>query len=1420
MFTPAQLILKGLAVCCGVVSLWVVPGTVIAQESTTHPVWLAQLSPEVEAAAQKAIQAEQQIQAGNWEAAITLLEQALPVFRKTFGSEHPGVQGLEYYLKGAKLAQAGNIEDAKAAFEQAINLFRQIQEARTNNHQTTSSQQSPELEEARQLHQQAYQLYEQGKYNEAIPLAERLLEIGQRLLGENHPYVATSLSNLAELYRLQGRYTEAEPLFIRELEMYQKLLGKEHPDVAQSLNNLANLYSSQGRYSEAEPLFIRALEMRQKLLGTEHPDVATSLNSLGELYTSQGRYNEAEPLVEQALEMRQKLLGTEHPHVAQSLNNLANLYTSQGRYTEAEPLYKQALEMYQKLSGTEHPHVAQSLNNLAGLFRLQGRYTEAEPLYKQALEMRQKLLGTEHPDVAQSLNHLANLYTSQGRYSEAEPLVEQVLEIRQRLLGENHLDVARSMDRLASLYHLQGRYTEAEPLFQRSLAIREKALSTEHPDVASSLNNLADLYQDQGRYTEAEPLFQRSLVIREKALGTEHPDVASSLNSLGELYRKQGHYSQAEPLLQRSLAISEKALSTEDPNVAITLNNLAHLYLSQGRYSQAELFFQRSLAILEKALWTEHPDVATSLNNLAELFRLQGRYTEAEPLFQRSLAIREKALSTEHPDVAVSLNNLASLYDSQGRYSQAEPLYRQALEMYQKLLGTEHPLVATSLKNLAGLYESQGRYNEAEPLLIQALEMTQKLLGTEHPDVASSLNSLGELYRKQRRYSKAEPLLIQALEMDQKLLGTEHPSVAASLNNLANLYTSQGRYNQAEPLYRQALEMRQKLLGTEHPSVAQSLNNLTFLYHSQGDTTQAINFLSRGLNVEEQNLNVLLATGSERQKQDSMKTVLGTTYQSISLHLKDAPNNTEAARLALTTILRRKARILDVMTNDLQLLRENITPENQQLLSQFEAVQSQRANLLYNPPQDLPPEQFRQLMNDLAAEADKLEAELSLRSAEFRVETQAVEIENIKQFIPEDGVLVELILYQPFNAKANQWGELRYAAYILAADGQVNWVDLGEAEPIDQKVRLFRRDLRNKSASVKHSARELDEVVMRPIREMLGDKTHILISPDGQLNLIPFAALVDENNEYLVRNYLFTYLSTGRDLLRLQLNAPSRQDPVMLANPNYDEPGDVTGVQLASTSPRVVGESGMRSNQRSTDLATLTFSPLEGTQLEADTILPLIPNLQLFTGSQATENLLYKLQAPQILHLATHGFFLEDIDCIPTTGTRSLREGTIIFIPNPDFLPECKPTPRNTENPLLRSGLALAGFNVRQSGEEDGVLTASEVTRLRLYGTKLVVLSACETGLGSLANGEGVYGLRRAFVKSGAESQLMSLWQVDDYGTSELISLYYQRIKRGEGRSIAMRQIQLDLLEEPFYEHPYYWASFIFTGDWRSMEGF
>ena len=252
MFTPTQPRLKWLAAGFGAVSLFfAVPVTVTAEESSTHQVLLDQQSDELERAKQQAIQAWEEIRALNWEKAVTLLEQALPVLRQAWGSEYSSVKALEQLLKGAKLVQAGNFKEAEAAFEQAANLLKEAQEAGKTDNQTTSSiPQSPELEEAKRLNQQAIQLYKQGEYNKAIVLAERALEIREKALGENHPDVAESLNNLALLYSNQGRYSEAEPLYQRSLAILEKALGENHPLVANNLGNLAVLYSNQGRYSE------------------------------------------------------------------------------------------------------------------------------------------------------------------------------------------------------------------------------------------------------------------------------------------------------------------------------------------------------------------------------------------------------------------------------------------------------------------------------------------------------------------------------------------------------------------------------------------------------------------------------------------------------------------------------------------------------------------------------------------------------------------------------------------------------------------------------------------------------------------------------------------------------------------------------------------------------------------------------------------------------------------------------------------------------------------------------------------------------------------------------------------------------------------------------------------------------------------
>ncbi|ERT03700.1 CHAT domain protein, partial [Lyngbya aestuarii BL J] len=307
--------------------------------------------------------------------------------------------------------------------------------------------------------------------------------------------------------------------------------------------------------------------------------------------------------------------------------------------------------------------------------------------------------------------------------------------------------------------------------------------------------------------------------------------------------------------------------------------------------------------------------------------------------------------------------------------------------------------------------------------------------------------------------------------------------------------------------------------------------------------------------------------------------------------------------------------------------------------------------------------------------------------------------------------------------------------YILKSSGEPQWVDLGEVEPI-HKAAFFRFNLALKDKKdafigntddIKQTGRQLDELLMQPIREKLGNINHIIISPDAQLNLIPFAALVDENNRYLLETYQITYLTTGRDLIRFQLEYSHKQPPVIVANPDYDKPGEITTVAVsknseispapvtpnsggisrdfASSSPQVWGARGA---------VDMSFGALPGTAEEARVIAPLLSDVTLFTQSQATENAVKQLQAPNILHIATHGFFLKNLPRVEPDNSFGLISEN---------------TQQNTpiqENPLLRSGLALAGFNPRESGLDDGVLTALEVANLKLRGTKLVVLSACE----------------------------------------------------------------------------------------------
>lgn len=754
-------------------------------------------------------------------------------------------------------------------------------------------------------------------------------------------------------------------------------------------------------------------------------------------------------------------------------------------------------------------------------------------------------------------------------------------------------------------------------------------------------------------------------------------------------------------------------------------------------------------------------------------------------------------------EVAKQLDRQVSQLNIQGKQSEAISLAQRALAIYEKSLGQDHPDVATSLNVLAELYLSQKYYSLAEPLFRRALAIREKRLKQSPLGVVNSLNDLASLYREQEKYSAAEPLLERALVIYEQVLGQKYsPKLMPSLTNLARIYHAQGKYTQAEQSYKRILAIGEKL-GQSDPSVVGSLNNLSLLYLNQGDIPRAVKFLERANNIEERKLAILLTNGSEAQKRAYIKNLIGATEATVSLHIQAAPNSPQAARLALTTILRRKSRVLDALINSLQVLRSRANIEDQALLDELALVRSKLAALTFMGAGNIPPEQFRNQIETISEQEQKLESAISSRSAEFQTQNQPITIESVQKLIPSDAALVEFVLYKPYKFEAIRQGDRvyrsgtsRYVAYILLNQGDPQWVDLGDASTINEAVTEFRRTIRIKSGSqmsFKKAARTLDTILMQPIREQSGNRHHILLSPDSQLNLIPFSALIDENNQYLLENYEISYFSSGQDLIRLQADVLSKENPVIVANPQFDKPG-MPPTRVASSTTRGT------SNRTSADLASLKYGSISGTATEAKAISTILPNVKLLTGEAATENAIKQLNAPNILHIATHGFFLKDA---PPEQLSSEGKSKAISL---------------ATNPLLRSGLALAGFNLRKSGDDDGVLTALEVAGLNLAGTKLVVLSACETGLGDIANGEGVYGLRRALAIAGAESQVITLWLVDDEATKDLMVGYYGRLQKNIGRSAALRQVQLEMLKNPQYQRPYYWAAFIPSGEWTSLK--
>jgi CHAT domain-containing protein/Tfp pilus assembly protein PilF len=921
-----------------------------------------------------------------------------------------------------------------------------------------------------------------------------------------------------------------------------------------------------------------------------------------------------------------------------------------------------------------------------------------------------------------------------------------------------------------------------------------------------------------GKYDEAIPLVERALKTREAILGPDHSDVAAALNTLAVIYWDKSAYAKAEPLYQRALTIFEKVFGQEHPGVANSLNNLALLYKDKGDYSKAEPLFQRALAIWKKFLGPDHTTIAIAIENLAELYFERGEYAKAEPLYQRGLVIWEKALGPDAHDFAISLYNLGILFNAIGDYEKAEPLFQRALNIVEKALGPDHPDVANTLGSLGILYRNKGDYAKAEQQLQRALAIRQKALGPEHSDVAMSLHHLALLYKSRGAGAKAEALYHQALSIWEKSLGPDHPDVGRSLNDLANLYRDNGNYPKAEPLYQRALAIRMKSLGPKHPYVAESLNDIASFFVTKGDIAKAITFQSRANAISEYNLAHNLVIGSERQKLAYLATLSAQTDRTISLQLHSASYDPAPGALAATVILQRKGRALDATSHNLNALRSRFNAEDQASLDRLTETRSQIARLVLRGPQNMTAEQHRDLIKELEDQAEKDEAGISRRSDEFRVQFLPVTLEAVRAAIPPDSALIEFASFRPFDGKSTKsdeaYGQPRYVAYVLRREGEIKWKELGEAKSIDTAIAAFRKALRDpKRGDVKRVARAVDAKIFQPLRPLVGDMNRLLISPEGSLNLIPFAALVDERGRYVVERYSISYLTSGRDLLRLQAPGESKGGPMVVAAPDFGRRslGEVARLEKRE---KDTSEQEVKDELTRSAIKELFFPPLPYAAQEGEALRALLQGATLLTKGQATKAALAQVRSPKLLHIATHSFFLEDRQ-LTSPGER----GAQALSDEPErALQRFEQRGVRIERPLLRSGLALAGANEHKE-DDNGILTALEMTGLNLWGTKLVALSACDTGVGEVKNGDGVHGLRRALVLAGAETQVMSLWAVSDKATRELMVSYYRMLQEGQGRGDALRQAQLEMLKSVNRRHPYYWASFIQSGEWANLEG-
>ncbi|HYH97427.1 CHAT domain-containing protein [Hyalangium sp.] len=614
-----------------------------------------------------------------------------------------------------------------------------------------------------------------------------------------------------------------------------------------------------------------------------------------------------------------------------------------------------------------------------------------------------------------------------------------------------------------------------------------------------------------------------------------------------------------------------------------------------------------------------------------------------------------------------------------------------------------------------------------------------------------------------------------------------------------------------DPLTAQAPALEEATFGSAPLSIADVLTHIAQRRLVQHRLAGALPLLTCSFAISEQRLRREALNFSEARLASFLQRLRSDEERLYAL-LRAYPEDTSVRRLALSAVLLLKGRSVEETADISRVVYRSLGPEDRHSFERLRELRTQLAALTLGGSGPLAPADHGQRLRELAEQGDTLEALLARNSAPLRALAELPfrdEIaDRVAVALPKDGALVEFIAYTDRPLIPRLGSQPHYLALVLFPDASTRALDLGPAEPIDSAASRLRNALANRGVSFEASAQALYQLAFKPLLPLLGDRRRLFLSPDGQLSLVPFAALHD-GHQFLIESYDITYLTSGKDLLPRPRETAPPDSVVVLADPDFSTSpqalaalgGQPAGPTLHSFSLERFF-STLRAN-----VAERPWGPLPGSRQEAAAIRRLIPQAQLFLGAEATKERLLRLSRPGVLHLATHGFFLADAPA--PKGSRAVGHFGALGDGAPAQLPP---------DPLLRSGLVLAGARARmpassgatKSQLDTTLVTALELAGLDLWGTELVVLSACDTGRGDIRLGQGVYGLRRALVAAGAETVVMSLWKVNDDITHVLMEDYYRNLLAGQGRAAALHAAMRSLRRS--HPHPYFWAPFIALG--------